>query len=250
MTEHYLPASLLRLLDLFRRKFKGASAGTLASDARAFAAASRDGGPAPSSLLPDQLNKPVTTWMTRQFDDNTMRTPPARWIPLNAVDHLGATYKPRKRSRGDSLVLIGTHDDWKPAQIFRIFTINLYPTGHRQTFTLLQIRLFPELSLADAGNDRYRKFHSAGRIYYNPDGDQTEQGVSQKPKSRIPDGLPKVVPMKTEEEFLNTEIIGIEELLCHFAMTPAVSKEISRSHIHVLQIDRVRPEVLCFETPI
>lgn len=146
-------------------------------------------------------------WMAQQPGTSDL-VPPNVVSYDKKVDIAGTTYHPRNIAWGDSFILVGTDTDWQPAQIRSIFSIQ-QPHGSRsEIVTLLSISRFRPLSPDDAFFDNYRTFsHVGGRIYYDAE-------------------LPE-------------EVIGLGEVLSHFAYTPNVCEKISKGHFHALPLARV-----------
>jgi hypothetical protein len=160
------------------------------------------------TIAPTSLRDALRHWIARQPDSWRIASPGL--VSYRAsVDISGTTYRPSNVARGDSYVLIGTEDDWRPAQIRSIFCIKRFRNDGEEVVTLLSVSGFRSLSQPDAIFDTYRTFPLAGgRIYYSEE---------------------------TPEE-----VVSQSEVLSHFAYTPNVCEKIHAEHFHVLPLTRVR----------
>lgn len=167
----------------------------------------RNDGRSTPTIAPTSLRDALRYWIVHQ-PDNWDIASPGLVSYQTSIDVSGTTYRPSNIARGDSYVLIGTEDNWRPAQIRSIFRIKRYRNGGEEAVTLLSISGFRPLSQLDAAFDMYRSFPLAGgRIYYSEE---------------------------TPEE-----IISQCEILSHFAYTPNVCERIHVEHFHVLPLTRV-----------
>ena len=149
-------------------------------------------------------------WMHQQRNYSKFDTP-TRASYLKKCEHRGAELKPKRVAFGDSLVIIGDHATWRAAQIEILLDVSLYPSGVETHHTVARVRYFAELSEKDASKDPYRRFQNGGRVFY-------ENGLGS-----------------------NEEMVSIDRILCHFAMTPNVCPDaIPKRHIHALPLLRVR----------
>jgi len=149
-------------------------------------------------------------WKDRRPNYSKLDTP-HRAHYLKRWEHRGGELKPRTAAFGDSLVIVGDETNWRAAQIEALLDIRLYPSGVKTHHTVAKVSYFLELSARDGLHDPYRSFQNTGRIFY------------------------------THDKGLSREVVSVEEILCHFAMTPDVcSDTIPKGHIHVLPLIRVR----------
>lgn len=205
-----LPDDMQQLADAFRRRFKSRRVGTLMSDISAMDA----GKPSHEHILPKDIDRETRNllerWKGRQPDYSKLDAP-CQGHYLKRCEHRGGELKPRTAAFGDSLVIVGNATNWRAAQIEALLDIRLYPSGVETHHTVVKVSYFPELSAGDGLHDPYRRFQNTGRLFY------------------------------AEDEGLSREVVSVEEILCHFAMTPGVcSDTIPKSHIHALPLIRVR----------
>lgn len=149
-------------------------------------------------------------WMRRQPNYSNLDAP-TQASYLKRHEYQGAELKPMRSAFGDSLVIIGAHPTWRAAQIELLLDIRLYPSRVETHHTVAKVQYFAELSERDALHDPYRRSQSAGRVFY------------------------------AEDESADKEVVSVDQISCHFAMTPDVcSGAIPRGHVHVLPLLRVR----------
>lgn len=217
-----LPVALHSLVDLFSRKFKPVNQGTLVADAVAFVSEAVYDDPRNldsdddvleqdnRTRLPPTSRAGLSQWLRKQSTGIRDIAVPNLVLQEKSFVHRGASYKPKSHSTRDSYIVVGTSGCWRPAQIQSIFTFKYYPDTREQTQTLFTVRYFAELNQADARFDNYRKFPAAaGRICYS-------------------------------HELPGEEVISATDILCHVARTPGVCSQITKPHLHVLPLDRVR----------
>ena len=207
-----LPDGIHQLVEAFRRRFKPGMVGTLMSDISAMGMTET----ARERFSPREIDREtqilVGEWMRRQPDYSRLDAP-TQANCLKRHEHQGAELKPKRSAFGDSLVIIGDHAAWRAASIELLLEIRLYPSRVETHRTVAKIQYFAELSESDALHDPYRRSRSTGRVFYS----EGERSTNLK------------------------EVVSIEQILCHFAMTPNVcSGAISRGHMHALPLLRVR----------
>ena len=204
-----LPDGIQQLAGAFRRRFKSRRVGTLMSDISAMDSTKCAREQSPLQDIDRETRGFLGEWMRRQPNYSKFKTP-IRAEYLKKWEHQGAELKPKWRAFGDSLVVIGDHATWRAAQIETLLDIRLYPSGVETHHTVAKVRYFAELSEKDALRDPYRRSRNTGRIFY-------EDGME------------------------NEGVVSIDQILCHFAMTPNVcSYAIPKGHIHALPLFRVR----------
>ena len=205
-----LPDGTQQLVEAFRHRFKPRRVGTLMSNISAM-----DTTECPRErFYPQDIDEETRSllgeWMQQQKHYSKFDTP-TQASYLKKCEHQGAELKPNRVAFGDSLVIIGDHATWRAAQIEILLDVRLYPSGVETHHTVARVRYFAELSVKDASQDPYRHFRNAGRIVY-------ENGLGT-----------------------NEGMVSIDQILCHFAMTPNVCPNaIPKRHIHVLPLLWVR----------
>ena len=205
-----LPESARELVETFHRRFKLGRVGTLMSDIYAMDATDRARERFSPQDIDQETRNLLGEWMRRQPNYSKLSTP-TQANYLKKHEHRGAELQPERTAFGDSLVIIGDHVTWRAAQIETLLDIRLYPSRVGTYHTVTKVRYFAELSEKDALHDPYRRSRDTGRIFY------------------------------AEGEKADKEVVSIDQILCHFAMTPDVrSDAISRGHIHALPLIRVR----------
>ena len=205
-----LPDDTRQLAEAFRRRFKPEMVGTLMSDISAMDTTERVHERVSPQDLDRETRSLVGEWMRRQPNYSTLDAP-TRANYLKRHEHLGAQLKPMRSAFGDSLVIVGDHTTWRAARIELLLDIRLYPSRVETHHTVAKVQYFAELSETDALRDPYRRSPSTGRVFY------------------------------AEDERTNKEVVSIDGILCHFAMTPDVcSGTISRGHMHALPLLQVR----------
>lgn len=209
-----LPGTFSPIVERFNTAFRPLGKGSLTVDMAEFSSDSslhsfrETDERSIATPAPRPLREALRRWVVQQPDISDL-IPPTVISYDKKVDISGTTYKPYNVARGDSLILVGTEVDWKPARIHSIFSIEQPTASGKGSITLLSISRFRPLSLHDAVFDNYRAFpYAGGRIYYS--------------------------------EELSQEVIGLREVLSHFAYTPNVCEKISREHFHALPLTRVR----------
>ena len=207
-----LPDDTRQLAEAFRRRFRPEGVGTLMSDISAMSTTecSRE------NFSPRGINREtrrlVGRWMGRQPNYSKLDTP-TQANYLKRHEHKGGELKPWRSAFGDSLVIVGDHTAWRAARIEALLDIRLYPSRVETYHTVAEVQYFAELSEEDALHDPYRRSQNAGRVVYAED----------------------------ERTNSNKEVVSIDRILCHFAMTPDVcSDAISKRHVHALPLLRVR----------
>jgi hypothetical protein len=207
ISKQSLPPALHPLVDLFKSCFQPKMRGTLFTDISAFTASAHP----PSASREYPLTLEVRSGLLSWFSDNQLQMHvPYNATPIKSILHRGASYKPAKVSKGDSNVLIeNVPGDWRAARIHSIFTVKAFEGQIQENRTFIAVQKFARLSSADAVHDLYRRYPLVGgRIYYD-------------------ELHPKI------------EVVMLDEITAHFAMTPQVCSKIKRPHIHVLPLDRV-----------
>ena len=205
-----LPGDTRQLVDAFRRRFRPETVGTLMSDISAMSATECSREKFYPRDIGQETRELVGRWMRRQPSYSKFDTP-TQVNYLKRHEHQGAELKPGRSAFGDSLVVIGDRATWRAARIEALLDIRLYPSRVETHHTLAEVQYFAELSERDALHDPYRRSRNTGRVVY------------------------------AEDERTNKEVVSIDQILCHFAMTPDVcSGAISRGHVHVLPLLRVR----------
>jgi len=205
-----LPDDSQQLADAFYRRFKPQRVGTLMSDILATGA----GDHSHEQYSPRDIDRDtrdlLEEWKGRRSNYSKLDTPYQAHY-LRRCEYRGGELKPRTAAFGDSLVIVGNETNWRAAEIEALLDIRLYPSGMETHHTVAKVSYFSELSATDELHDPYRRFQNTGRIFYTQDG------------------------------MLSRGVVSIEEVLCHFAMTPNVcSDTIPRGHIHALPLIRVR----------
>ena len=211
MSKLCLPAYMHAIADKFQQRFGIHSQGTLASDIKALTSPLDPGyddkGPV---TLPGELIDPLTIWVM-----NSQRTPRGSLTPRTGVihkevDHLGVSFKPASRSSRDSNVVFRCPhmQTLVAARIHYIFSIRVYQDEGHDWYTLCAVRRFSELSAADAARDVYRRFGAfSGWVCSAKEG--------------------------------HLDVIQVQDIRCHAALTPDVLPQIESSHFHILPLDRV-----------
>lgn len=129
----------------------------------------------------------------------------------NKFCYRGATFSPSSFSMWDSHVVIrpvigkGISNDWYAGKIKQIFT---YPLGPSSKGYFV-IQKFRELSDQEAMRDPYRLYPLVGGRLYHPE---------------------------LEDKI---EVVGLEEIIAHFAHTPHDEQEFGFSCFHALPLDKV-----------
>ena len=205
-----LPNGIQQLAEAFRRRFKSGRVGTLMSDISAMDLIESAREQSPLQDIDGETRCFLGEWMRQQPNYSKFETP-TRAEYLKKWEYQGAELKPKWRAFGDSLVIIGDYaTTWRAAQIETLLDIRLYPSGVETHHTVAKVRYFAELSERDALHDPYRRSGNTGRVFY-------EDGME------------------------NKEVVSIDQISCHFAMTPNVcSSAIHKGHIHALPLFRVR----------
>lgn len=200
-----LPDDTQQLVNAFRRRFKPGRMGTLLSDISAMDTSEFDREDLPPQGTDQETRSLLGEWMHKQRSYSKLSTP-TQASYLRKCEHHGVELKPKQIGFGDSLVILGDHASWKAAQIEALLGVRLYPSGAETYHTVAKIRYFAELSQEDALRDPYRRFQNTGRVFY-------------------------------EAEWANKEVVSVDRILCHFAMTPNVcSGAILKAHIHALPL--------------
>jgi hypothetical protein len=198
-----------QLIEAFYRRFKPGRAGTLMSDMSATKTTDPiHTEPSPGDLDHETMDL-LRQWKRKQPAYSKL-SDPRKARQFRKYDHCGAELKPKRVAFGDSLVIVGDATHWRAAQIETLFGITLYPFGAEKRHTLAKVVYFSELSVEDEPHDQYQRLQNAGRVLYAQDEDSVK------------------------------EVISVEEILCHFAMTPDVCGAISKGHIHALPLIQVR----------
>lgn len=197
-----------QMVEAFNRCFKPRRVGTLMSDMSAMETTEPTHANPPKDLDRETINL-LREWKRTQPGYSKL-SEPQQAGDLTKYEHRGTELKPKRIAFGDSLVIVGDRTDWRAAQIESLFDVTLYPSGVETHHTLAKVVYFSELSAKDALSDPYRRFPNAGRILYTQDKDSGKM------------------------------ILSVNEILCHFAMTPDVCKSISEDHIHALPLVQVR----------
>lgn len=205
-----LPDGARQLVEAFHRRFKPGRVGTLMSDVLATNTTERVRERFSPQDIDHETQRLLGVWMKKQPNYSKLDVP--TWASyLKKHEHRGAELRPKRTALGDSLVVIGNHTTWRAAQIETLLDIRLYPSRAETYHTVAKVQYFSELCGADLRHDPYRRFHNVGRIFY------------------------------ADDERADKEVVSIEQILCHFAMTLGVcSRGISRRHIHALPLLRVR----------
>lgn len=204
-----LPDGAQQLAEAFRHRFKPGMVGTLMSDISAMDVTECVRERSSLQDIDQETRKFLGEWIRQQPNYSRFETP-TRANYLKKFEHQGAKLKPKWRAFGDSLVIIGDRTTWRAAQIEILLNIRLYPSGVETRHTVAKVRYFAELSGRDALHDPYRRSRNTGRIFY-------------------------------EDERAEEVVVSIDQILCHFAMTPNVcSSAIPKGHIHALPLFRVR----------
>ena len=204
-----LPDGTRQLAEAFHRRFKPGRVGTLMSDISAMDITECVHEQSSLRDIDQETRVSLGEWIRQQPSYSKFETP-TRANYLKKCEYQGAELKPKWRAFGDSLVIIGDHATWRAAQIETLLDIRLYPSGVETHHTVAKVRYFAELSEKDASHDPYRRSRNTGRIFY-------------------------------EDERVDEEVVSIDRVLCHFAMTPNVcSYAIPKGHIHALPLLRVR----------
>ena len=214
-TDQLLPENFRPIVEKFITVFRPLGKGSLTADMAEFSSdliplISRARGRNENGaavIAPTSLRNALQQWIIRQPDSWHVASP-ALVDYRTRIDVSGTTYRPSNVARGDSYILVGTEDDWRPAQIRSIFCIKRRFYDREEEVTLLSVAVFRPLSQFDAIFDTYRTFPLAGgKIYYSEE---------------------------TPEE-----VISQSEILSHFAYTPDVCERIHAKHFHALPLTRV-----------
>lgn len=219
-TDKLLHGDFQPIIERFVTRFPALGKGSLTADMAEFSSGfisllSRGkGGNGPETFASISLRDALQRWAIWQPGSWRFNSPGIVRYRTN-IDIFGTTYRPSHVALGDSYILVGTEEDWRPAQIRSIFSIECCCNDKEEEITLLSISGFRPLSQLDIVYDMYRPFPLAGgRIYYR--------------------------------EELPEEVIGQNEVLSHFAYTPDVCKQILAEHFHALPLTRVRSFSLGF----
>lgn len=162
------------------------------------------------SPLPESYQILLRSWLGRPLAPRHRRATLTGTL-LKSVTVRGVTIQPHTQSAklfitGNSHVITATDlddsDQWEPYRVEGILR------SDEVDQPLLFARRFAHLSGDDASHDHYREFPIAGgRIHY--------------------------------AELEQLEIIPLTQVKSHFALTPDVCPRITRSHVHILPLDRV-----------
>jgi len=214
-TDQLLPGDFQPIVEKFVTLFRPLGKGSLTADMTEFSSnlvpllSRGNGGQNIPMVAPSSLRDALERWVAHQPDSWNIASP-GLVSYRTSVDVSGTTYRPSNVARGDSYVLIGTENDWRPAQIRSIFCIKRLRNNGEEVVTLLSVSVFRPLSQPDAVFDMYRTFPLAGgRIYYS--------------------------------EEMPEEVVSQNEVLSHFAYTPNVCEKIRTEHFHALPLTRVCP---------
>lgn len=202
-----LPEALQALGSAFAHRFRPNLQGTLITDSFAEDTGGSRSIHSTQTALDDETTSLLVEWKSRNDNLFAFHTPSTAAYRRRAR-YNGSELKPGSVSFSDSLVIVGTEENWLAAQIESIFDVELYPNGEREAFTLLKVRYFEEMTAEDVSNDIYRRFDGMGRIVY------VEEGCKK-------------------------EVVPIASIISHLAMTEAVLPRIRRRHAHVLPLFRV-----------
>lgn len=209
-TNGLLPAEFRPIVEKFITVFRPLGKGSLTADMAEFSSSlipRENGKNSAAIVVPTSLRESLERWVIHQ-SGNWRIASPALISYRTSVDVSGTTYRPINVARGDSYILIGTEDRWRPAQIRSIFCIKQCTGAREEEVTLLSVNGFRPLSQPDANFDTYRSFPlSGGRIYYS---------------------------QETPEE-----VISQNDILSHFAYTSNVCERIKTEHFHALPLTRV-----------
>ena len=202
------------IVDVFQKQFGFRTQGTLAFDIRAFVSP-----PDPDShhnaknldTLPSELVHPLAVWMGSSPRIPNGSLAPRTGVIHKAINHLGVSFKPASQSYKDSNIVFShlkTHT-LVAARIHHIFSIQVHQAGGEcNWYDLCAIRQFSTLSTEDVVKDVYQRFGAfSGWVCYEEEGD--------------------------------LDVIQLEDIQSHVAITPNVLLLIKASHIHVLPLDRV-----------
>ena len=214
MSKLCLPTYMHTVVDKFQERFGIRSQGTLASDIKALTSPLDPGLDDKTPVtLPSELIHPLAAWMGSSQKIPCGSLTPQEGIIHKEVNHLGVSFKPASRSSRDSNIVFHSHTQTlAAARIYHIFSIRVHrETGGHDWYTLCAVRQFSELSIVDAAKDVYRRFGVySGWVCY------TEEGC--------------------------LDIIQLQDIWCHVALTPNVLPLIKSHHIHILPLDRVSEE--------
>lgn len=208
-----LPDCLWPLVERFKLVFKPPGRGSLTADMAELSAKLLTSPNAEAALedrepINPTLRDALQRWIGTQGSETRRSTPPGFASFRRGINVAGTSYKPRTIAWGDSYILVGAASNWRPAQISSIFSVMFSSNLGKIRRTLISISGFRPLSPPDIDFDDYRRFgHTGGRIYY--------------------------------DEELPMEVIGVEEIVSHFAYTPNVCGAISAGHFHALPLTRV-----------
>jgi len=197
-----------QLIQAFNRRFKYGRVGTLMSDMSAAETAEPiHTNPSPKDLDQEAIDL-LREWKRTQPGYSKL-SDPRQASNLRKYDHSGDELKPKRVAFGNSLVIVGDRTHWRAAQIEALFDITLYPSGVEKHHILAKVVYFPELSVEDALHDPYRRFSNAGRVFY------------------------------TQDEDSGKAVLSVDDIMCHFAMTPSICGAITKGHIHALPLIQV-----------
>lgn len=209
---HNLPENLRVMVDSFRLTFRPVRKGTLASDAMAADETQDTDKVTLKTNLETQTTELLGIWKTQQPELSRVDVPQQGFI-RRRVTHLGTDLMPEKYSFSDSLVVLGSPEDWRAAQIECIFDIVVYPHGKKQVYTLCKVKYFTELSGNDLFEDIYRRHTNIGRVFY----------IQTKSKA----------------------VVSVKQISSHFCMTSDVLASVSVPHMHALPLFMASSS-LCF----
>lgn len=203
-----LPESLQTFVRGFVQRFRPNLQGTLTTDNLVDDTQNLESDPLTQAPVDDETTSLLEEWKSRNADLSTFHTP-RKAIYRRRTRYNGSELKPGNVSFSDSLVVVGTEENWSAAQIEKIFDVELYPKGKRKVFTLLKVCYFEELVPEDISKDVYRRFDGMGRIVY------------------------------VEGDDCKKEVVPVSSAISHFAMTEMVFSKIRRRHAHILPLFRV-----------
>lgn len=203
-----LPKNLQTLADSFHLSFRPERKGTLVSDAMAADETPVTGEVTFKADLEEETVELLGVWKSQQPELSKTDISRHGFFRRRFV-HLGTDLMPEKCSFSNSLVVTGSPDDWRVAQIECIFDVIVYPRGEKRVYTLCKLRYFAELSGEDLRKDLYRRRAGVGRVFYMQSGAK--------------------------------DIVSANHILSHFCMTPDILPRVSKRHMHALPLFQVGP---------
>lgn len=191
--------TLGRMYKAFASVFDSETRGTFFNDTRAFE--TRDHFEYKNKTTHTALPAHLHTLFRRYWGQST----PALVLLQSSIQRFSMSFSKHSTSPGDSMVIVGTLEQWQACRITDIIVI---PSGKGIVGEpYLIVEPYTALSSKDVKHDRYRQYPLAGRLFYDQIGDPV--------------------------------IVKANKILCHFAVTPIRVNEIDSQCLHVHPLYRV-----------